>query len=194
MPVLDFFKKKPASGTSDNQAVTEPQTLAPQQTQQVNSATVAVGQTQSYNGIGNPPGGQAYNGIGNPPAPAVPTTSTTTTSAPMPAMASPDTTQAQPTNTAKPADLTPTTTTAPAAPQDGVAPKDDTSIDAEKRTELDLMTHLTQRSNRIFMAAQQKAKDLKSEFVDSEHVLHGLLADPEIYKLFTEKKNSTTNC
>jgi len=53
---------------------------------------------------------------------------------------------------------------------------------------LDLMTHLTQRSNRVFLSAQNKAKELKNQFVDSEHLLHGLLADTEIYQLLTELK------
>lgn len=172
MPVLDFFKKKPASGTGDAQTNGEPQTTDQQPTQQVSeTTTMAVGQTQTYNGIGNPPGGQAYNGIGNPPAPTMPDMpSTPPTQVQVPS---------QPTTPADPAAPTPT------EPTDKPL---DSNIDTQKRTELDLMTHLTQRSNRVFMAAQQKAKELKSDVVDSEHVLHGLLADPEIYKLFTEKK------
>ena len=58
----------------------------------------------------------------------------------------------------------------------------------KKQEELDLMTHLTQRSNRVFLSAQTKAKELKNEYVDSEHVLHGLLSDSEIYNFFTELK------
>jgi len=61
-------------------------------------------------------------------------------------------------------------------------------IDSKKRVELDLLTHLTQRSNRVFMSAQTKAKELKNQLIDSEHLLHGLLADGEIYKLLTELK------
>lgn len=53
---------------------------------------------------------------------------------------------------------------------------------------LDLMTHLTQRSNRVMMASQTKAKELKSDFIDSEHLLAGLLSDTEIFNLFTELK------
>ncbi len=62
------------------------------------------------------------------------------------------------------------------------------SPEQKKQEELDLMTHLTQRSNRVFLSAQTKAKELKNEFVDSEHVLHGLLSDSEIYSFFTELK------
>lgn len=62
------------------------------------------------------------------------------------------------------------------------------NIDNQKRAELDLMTHLTQRSNRVFLSAQTKAKELQDQFIDSEHLLHGLLADGEIYKLLTELK------
>ena len=53
---------------------------------------------------------------------------------------------------------------------------------------LDLMTHLTQRSNRVMMAAQIKAKELKTDLVDSEHLLAGLIADSEIYNLLVEAK------
>jgi ATP-dependent Clp protease ATP-binding subunit ClpC len=61
-------------------------------------------------------------------------------------------------------------------------------MDEKKHGEIDLMTHLTQRSNRVFLSAQTKAKELKSDFVDTEHILHGLLADTEIYNLLTELK------
>ncbi|QQG44841.1 MAG: ATP-dependent Clp protease ATP-binding subunit [Candidatus Roizmanbacteria bacterium] len=50
------------------------------------------------------------------------------------------------------------------------------------------MTHLTQRSNRAFLSANSKAKELKNSFIDSEHILHGLLSDGEIYKLFIDLK------
>ncbi|MEK7597880.1 MAG: ATP-dependent Clp protease ATP-binding subunit [Patescibacteria group bacterium] len=50
------------------------------------------------------------------------------------------------------------------------------------------MTHLTQRSNRVMMAAQTKAKELKSDLVDSEHLLYGLTTDSEIYNLLVESK------
>src|SRR3990167_11151738 len=53
---------------------------------------------------------------------------------------------------------------------------------------LDLMTHLTQRSNRVMMAAQTKAKELKADLVDSEHLLYGLTTDSEIYNLLIEAK------
>ncbi len=178
MPVLDFFKKKSASGSDDANVAEEPQ----EGTQQVTQTTGTTGQTQPYSGIGNPPGGgQAYNGIGNPPAPQAP--QTPDPQAPVQDAAVPAADDAK-----TPADPNaPKQEGADATPKEGDKPLD-SNIDAQKRTELDLMTHLTQRSNRVFMAAQQKAKELKSELIDSEHVLHGLLADPEIYKLFTEKK------
>ncbi len=58
----------------------------------------------------------------------------------------------------------------------------------DKQASLDLMTHLTQRSNRVLMAAQMKAKELKADFLDSEHLLYGLTTDSEIYNLFIEIK------
>jgi len=57
---------------------------------------------------------------------------------------------------------------------------------------LDLMTHLTQRSNRVMMAAQTKAKELKSDLVDSEHLLYALTTDSEIYNLLVESKIQPT--
>ncbi len=68
------------------------------------------------------------------------------------------------------------------------APATPKTPEQQKHEELDLMTHLTQRSNRVFLSAQTKARELKSEFVDSEHLLHGLLSDSEIYNFLTELK------
>lgn len=62
------------------------------------------------------------------------------------------------------------------------------STDQNQKEQLDLMTHLTQRSNKVFMAAQTKAKELGNQLIDTEHILHGLLTDNEIYTLFTELK------
>lgn len=59
---------------------------------------------------------------------------------------------------------------------------------ASKRMNMDVMTHLTQRSNRVFVSATNKAKELNSDVIDTEHVLHGLLTDPDIYKMFTGMK------
>ena len=57
-----------------------------------------------------------------------------------------------------------------------------------QNTNLDMMTHLTQRSNRVFLAAQTKARELGADLIDSEHILHGLVADSEIYNFFVELK------
>ncbi len=62
------------------------------------------------------------------------------------------------------------------------------TITDQKRGEIDVMTHLTQRSNRVFLSANTKAKELKNTFIDSEHILHGLLSDGEIYKLLVDLK------
>ena len=70
----------------------------------------------------------------------------------------------------------------------GAAADEAKTPEQKKREELDLMTHLTQRSNRVFLSTQTKAKELKNEFIDSEHLLHGLLSDTEIYNFFTELK------
>ncbi|MFA9289048.1 MAG: AAA family ATPase [Weeksellaceae bacterium] len=62
------------------------------------------------------------------------------------------------------------------------------NLSNQKRNTLDVMTHLTQRSNKVFMEANNKAKDMKNMYVDSEHLLHGLISDGEIYKLLVELK------
>jgi ATP-dependent Clp protease ATP-binding subunit ClpC len=85
----------------------------------------------------------------------------------------------------KPAD--PNAQAAPAATNAPTDPK------AQKNEELDLMTHLTQRSNRVFVLASGKAKEYHNQFIDSEHMLFGLLSDSEIYKLLSELKVQPQN-
>ena len=53
---------------------------------------------------------------------------------------------------------------------------------------LEIMTHLTQRSNRVLLASQVKAREMMSESVDSEHLLAGLITDAEIIKLLADFK------
>lgn len=112
------------------------------------------------------------------------------------------TTQQVSVSNAAPAPGTPVDPNAPPAPAAPGAPVPDGAKNADgttkippisnkpptKQEELDLMTHLTQRSNRVFMLASGKAKEFKVDLVDSEHVLYGLLADSEIYKIFTDLK------
>lgn len=82
----------------------------------------------------------------------------------------------------------------PPSPTNGQAKKDIVNPPTGSSTtnNLDLMTHLTQRSNRVMMAAQTKAKELKSDLVDSEHLLFALTTDSEIYNLLVESKIQPT--
>lgn len=134
--------------------------------------------------------GQSYSGMGNPPSPAImqqpPMINQNQYPSPsrgvVPPIQPPRTYQTpQQTNT--PQRITPPTSAKPP-----VSSALGTNMTSQKRGELDLMTHLTQRSNRVFLSAQTKAKELKSQFIDSEHILHGLLSDGEIYKLLTDAK------
>ena len=206
MAVLDFFKKKDAvsDGNNDKNQPVQQDTSSVTQS----ATTTSVSSPQPYSGIGNPPGGQAYSGIGNPPqgqaysgigSPPAPNieanTQTITQNIPavnqaVPADQSqtPQTPQAPADDSSLPTPSNPTDNNQQQPQQDPNDPNQPPVNDQDKRTQLDLMTHLTQRSNRVFMSAQQKAQELKSDFIDSEHILHGLLADPEIYKLFTENK------
>lgn len=209
MAILDFFKKKPqneddqdaVSPVSDNASTQTPAVVERSETMVSSGSTGpynGIGMTpsgaQPYNGIGTPPSGaQPYNGIGTPPGTTQPYN--TSVGAPAPTPLTPATPAADADMTKKPDANAPQSTDKQAtdskpANTDKLPSTDgiQSHIDTDKRSQLDLMTHLTQRSNRVFMTGQQKAQELKAEYIDTEHVLHGLLADPEIYKLFTDNK------
>lgn len=196
------FIKKPKESTPQPAApapVAQPQVVAQQQaptmvppaatppivsqpvTSQTYSGIGAPSGGQSYSGIGSPPSGQSYSGIGSPPAPAV---TPVQNASPAPQVGTAPVVAGQPAQLSqaagKPQMMPPHVATPSVAPTG--------TMDGKKREEIDLMTHLTQRSNRVFLSAQTKTKELAAEFVDSEHLLHGLLADGEIYKLLTELK------
>ncbi|MDO9028624.1 MAG: Clp protease N-terminal domain-containing protein, partial [Candidatus Roizmanbacteria bacterium] len=107
----------------------------------------------------------------------------------------------KPVTNATPNQNLPSTVNPPVSVNEPVKPKNQSPVTinkssafvkapADKQTtnNLDLMTHLTQRSNRVMMAAQTKAKELKGDLVDSEHLLYGLTTDSEIYNLLVETK------
>lgn len=166
MALFDFIKKTQDKSTlnseSSGQAPNQTITSQPIQTVVKQTPPTPAGNI-SYSGIGKPPVNQAQNvsGSGSP-------SGQTVTSG-----VKKDEKPQTPHDTSV---VTPKPTTQPITPSD------------KKRTELDLMTHLTQRSNRVFLSAQTKAKELKAQFIDSEHILHGLLADNEIYNLLIELK------
>ena len=62
------------------------------------------------------------------------------------------------------------------------------SIDTGKRTGMDVLTRLTQRSHACLMTAVKKAKELKVQYIDTEHVLLGLLSDSGVYELISDFK------
>lgn len=202
---FDFIKKPQTNASAD----------VPQGSATVQTTVTSTPAPQSYNGIGTPAGGgQPYNGIGAPPvrqaAPVAPIAPATpqqqqqlnniqsviaSVNQTPPAHAEPAKQAPGAEAGAKPV----TPGTVPPSPVNGAAPGKPnivgiggkslaSNIDNQKRAELDLMTHLTQRSNRVFLSAQTKAKELEGQFIDSEHLMHGLLADGEIYKLLTELK------
>ena len=59
-------------------------------------------------------------------------------------------------------------------------------IDMAKRAGMDLLSRLTQRSNQSLILAAGKSKELKLQYIDTEHVLWGLLHDATIYQLVSE--------
>jgi len=160
---FDFIKKSGTQSTANppiSPPVAKPPPTATPASGVANSgfAVPVSVQPQQFNGVGRPSSGQAYHGIGTPPK-----------NPPPPTMV----------DMPKAAD---------ASPIKPVGSSLSSNINDKKREELDLMTHLTQRANRVFLSAQTKAKELQNQFIDSEHLLHGLLSDGEIYKLLTDLK------
>lgn len=58
----------------------------------------------------------------------------------------------------------------------------------QKRAGMDILSRLTQRSNKALIAGVTKAKEFQSQFVDTEHVLWGLLQDAGMYQLVSDFK------
>jgi len=135
---------------------------------------------QPYSGIGRPPGGgNPYSGIGQPPQPVLSSSANLSTS--------PNGQQSYQTNFQQMSQTASENKLNERKPGQSAVVSSKLNDDQQKK-DLDLLTHLTQRSNRVFFVAQTKAKELKVPYVDSEHLLHGLLADVEIYNLLIELK------
>ncbi|MCL4374718.1 AAA family ATPase [Patescibacteria group bacterium] len=162
---FDFIKKSSNQSTVKTTQVIPPPATAPPSASGVADSgfAVPVDHSQSYSGIGHPSSGSAYSGIGTPPGRPVPT-------------------EAKAPTASAPATRPPNASDRP------TGASLNSNLNDKKRSDLDLMTHLTQRSNRVFLSAQTKAKELQSELIDSEHLLHGLLSDGEIYKLLVDLK------
>lgn len=57
-----------------------------------------------------------------------------------------------------------------------------------QRVGMDVLTKLTQRSNQVILKAAAKAAEKKVQYIDTEHILWGLLEDSGVYQLFSELK------
>jgi len=140
---------------------------------------------QPYLGIGpTPSGGEPYSGIGTPPLGSQQNIRIGSPSVNTPQI-NQSPIQSNPQKNDNISSLPPTQSKLSTQKKESENPS--STVD-QRQQELDLMTHLTQRSNRVFISALNKAKELKSPLIDSEHLLHGLLSDVEIYNLFTELK------
>ncbi len=160
------------TSASDQRVVTTSQTVTSSPT--VSSQPVSYNgigappSGQSYNGIGNPPSGQSYNGIGNPPKPNM--------------------------NVQNPKQQATGQSGIVQSGDDRPADKIDKStpggsaIDMKKRVGMDVLSRLTQRANTALMSAVSKGKELKLQFIDTEHVLWGLLHDSTIYQIISDCK------
>lgn len=65
-------------------------------------------------------------------------------------------------------------------------PVPSSAIDMKKRVGMDVLSRLTQRTNQSLLLAANKVKELKLQYIDTEHVLWGLLHDSTIYQLISE--------
>ena len=93
-----------------------------------------------------------------------------------------------PSSPAVPSDVNVSTPVTPAPP--GTA---ESSDDLEKRAGMDILSRLTQRSNKALVAGVNKAKEYQVSYVDTEHVLWGLIQDAGIYQLLSEMKVTPTD-
>ncbi len=107
---------------------------------------------------------QAYSGIGNPPSPVVKKTFL------------PQTNQTDDNNGAN------------SLSNSANTPASNSSIDHNKRVGMDVLSRFTQRSNKVLLVAANKVKELKNQYIDTEHVLWGLLQDSSVYQLISECK------
>lgn len=177
-----------SSGEPQTEEVVQKTTTVTSQTTQPVTTQTQTGAAQSYSGIGYPPGGgEPYSGIGYPPSPPAEPTEVVQ---PQP----PTTTQTTKTTTRTKIDQAKATTAAgvQAKPEETevppTAPVSQSAIDATKRAGMDILTRLTQRSNKAILQGVQKAKDLSSPYIDTEHILWGLLTDSGIYQLLSDLK------
>jgi ATP-dependent Clp protease ATP-binding subunit ClpC len=194
--------------------VTKTTTTIASTTTQVAAPAPSSNPTEPYSGIGYPPGGgEPYSGAGYPPssassAPPKKTTKTTVTRTtatkpqPKPQVLPPKTPPADdrspPVSPAQPepspgGEGKPSQSASSSkAPVEGQppapSPVSELAIDTTKRAGMDVLARLTQRSNKAILQAVQKAKDFSSQYIDTEHVLWGLLTDSGIYQLLSELK------
>ncbi len=191
------FIKKPPQNANHIPPVSGPAPVTPPFFQQSVVPPVA----PTFSGVGSPATGQSFSGIGSSPVPAPEKSSLNETSAGTvsAALSSSSVPMHQPTSPILDPGLHPVVPTgdlkndhkdkpSDAAMPPVTSPALTSHLDTQKRGDLDIMTHLTQRSNRVFLSANTKAKELGNTYVDSEHVLHGLIADGEIYKLLADMK------
>jgi ATP-dependent Clp protease ATP-binding subunit ClpC len=162
----------PSKGVSSQTIQTDQRVVTTQKPVAYSGIGPPPGGGATYSGIGNPPGGQqAYSGIGPPPSPP------------------PSSVGANP-----PGQVTPKNANFSSQTQDKPAsaptsqPPGGSTIDIKKRVGMDVLSRLTQRANTSLMKAVGKGKELKLQYIDTEHVLWGLLSDPSIYQIISECK------
>ena len=192
---LDFIKKPDKNSNTNQQGgQQQPNQQSNQQTTVQQTTQKVSGGMQSYSGVGAPPGGQAaYSGIGQPPSLQVPQ-QTTQTQVIKNTSSDTQKQESQKQDPQKQSDSKIDNKDNGNSKQDDKKVKQElgtslkSNMDKKKQGNIDLMTHLTQRSNRVFLSTQTKAKELHSQYVDTEHLLHGLLSDSEIYNLLIDLK------
>jgi len=178
---FDFIKKPPSNSNQNNQQdissinLQEDDKIVTANQNNNQNEDKFIKQPVAYSGIGKPPAGQSYSGIGKPP------TGQAYSGISQPP--SQKNIQENSNNQKQDNNQSFDQSTIKKVSQTENTDKKNTN---NKQAEIDLITHLTQRSNRVLMMAQNKVKELKGEYLDSEHLLYGLTTDQEIYQLLLD--------
>lgn len=168
----NFNDSYPASSTTQTTvtSTTSPASTPPYSSQNLTSAGTP---SSSYNQTITSPPSPSYN----PPVTSPPSSSynQTITSSPSPSYNPPVTST---TSSSFNPHVTSVTTSTATSTTSG--------IDMNKRVGMDILSRLTQRSNQVLLLAANKAKELKLQYIDTEHVLWGLIHDSTIYQLISD--------
>ena len=188
----NFLKKKDAASSGGNDPTSPSGQTTTEHTQTVvtsTSSSMPAGGAGTYSGIGYAPGGGTpYSGIGYPSTSTVQTPVQTTTQQTV--VHETGNSKLEAGNDARNLKLENSNVKSPTSSQaSSINPQaSKTAMTMQKRVGMDILTRLTQRSTQALMSGVAKAKELHVQYVDSEHVLWGILTDSGVYQIVSDLK------